>query len=404
MTIRPKRGPKWQLLLELAALTICTATFILTAFGVLTSCMGQDSEGSHDYVEYWASGQLLVGQQNPYDIHAILGLERSVGFPAHLPPLVMPNAPPALLLTYPLGFVHAKPGEWAWIVLLLGSLIGAVYLVAHSLGARDSYIKLLAFSFAPVLVCLAAGQMALLVMTGAAVFLSCHRTRPFVAGAALWLCLLKPHLFIPFGIVIAVWVLRNRQLMVMAGLASTLGVTSLLVRWLDPQCWTQYGETMKTLRIDRVNIPCVSMVLRDLAHGATFAQYMPAAIGSVWALAYFWRHRDDWDWWEHGSPLLLVSLLVPPYTWPVDQCVAIPALMYGLSVCRSRTLIAVLAVLSAIIELGPYLDRDLLHSYVYLWTAPAWLAWYLVAVRARCSDERPNAHTLRVGFTESVCK
>jgi hypothetical protein len=366
-------------LFEVVAVVVCTLAFLVTALSIFVAAMERQSEGTRDYVEYWASGQLVVHGQNPYDPDALLKLERSVGLPSALPPIVMGNAPPALLLTYPLGFLGAKHGESVWMLLLLGSLILSVYLTTAALEAHPGYVKLLGCSFAPALTCIAAGQMALLVLLGLAIFLHSYRSRPFVAGAGLWLCLLKPQLFLPFGVALAVWAVWSRRFMIIAGLITAIGVSAGVVWKLDPDCWRQYSAMMHLLRYDRVNIPCLSIVLRNTAGGAGFVQYLPAAAGCIWALAYFWRHRHDWDWFEHGSFVLLVSLLVPPYTWFVDQCIALPALLHGLAVMRSRTLIAVLALLSAVIEVGPYLGRDLMHSKVYLWTTPAWLAWYLFA-------------------------
>jgi hypothetical protein len=366
-------------LFEIVAVALCTVTFIVTALSIFAAAIGHHSEGTRDYVEYWSSGQLLAHGQNPYDPNELLILERNLGLPGDIPSMVMGNAPPALLLAYPLGFVGPKHGEWVWMLLLLGSLLLSVHLIADALETRKSYVKLLGWSFAPALTCIQAGQMALFVLLGVALFLHSYRTRPFVAGAALWLCLLKPQLFLPFGMVLAVWAIWNRQFRIIAGLVIAVVLSDALIWWLDPQCWRQYREMMQLLRYDRADIPCLSIVLRNVAGGAAFVQYLPAAAGCIWAVAYFWRHRFHWNWFEHGSSVLLVSLLVPPYTWFVDQCVAIPALLRGLSVVRSRSLIAVLAMLSALIEAGPYLGRSLMHSKVYLWTAPAWLVWYLFA-------------------------
>jgi hypothetical protein len=85
---------------------------------------------------------------------------------------------------------------------------------------------------------------------------------------------------------------------------------------------------------------------------------------------------------EHGSLLMLVSVLVAPYTWLMDQAILIPALLHAAYLTRSRSLIAVLALASAVIDIGALRGMALLHSAFYLWTAPAWLAWYLYAIRA----------------------
>jgi hypothetical protein len=86
---------------------------------------------------------------------------------------------------------------------------------------------------------------------------------------------------------------------------------------------------------------------------------------------------------------MLVSVLVAPYSWFIDQAILIPALLHGVLLTRSRGLLAALALASAVIEIGPVRGLPVLQSPFYLWTAPAWLAWYLCAVRsARQAEER----------------
>jgi hypothetical protein len=85
---------------------------------------------------------------------------------------------------------------------------------------------------------------------------------------------------------------------------------------------------------------------------------------------------------EHGSLLMLVSVLVAPYTWLMDQAILIPALLHAAYLTRSRSLIAVLALASAVIDIGALRGIELLHSPFYIWTTPAWFAWYLFATRS----------------------
>ena len=86
---------------------------------------------------------------------------------------------------------------------------------------------------------------------------------------------------------------------------------------------------------------------------------------------------------EHGSLLVLVSVLVAPYTWFTDQAILLPALFGGVYLTRSRTVITTLALASAIIEVANFRGIPVLHSAFYIWTAPAWLAWYLYATKHR---------------------
>jgi hypothetical protein len=140
---------------------------------------------------------------------------------------------------------------------------------------------------------------------------------------------------------------------------------------------------MRAERLPLQIIPCVSVMFRLVVNpNANWLQFLPAALGCVWALAYFQRHRDDWDWMEHGSLLMLVSLVVAPYSWCLDQAVLLPALLHALYRNRSRSLVAVLALMSATIAIGNFLGLPLRTLALYLWTAPAWLGWYLCAMRS----------------------
>ena len=56
----------------------------------------------------------------------------------------------------------------------------------------------------------------------------------------------------------------------------------------------------------------------------------------------------------------------------------LPALFQAAYATRSRALLAILAILSVVIEVQ-LVSGIKIPSIFYLWTAPAWLAWYLLA-------------------------
>ena len=99
---------------------------------------------------------------------------------------------------------------------------------------------------------------------------------------------------------------------------------------------------------------------------------------------------------------MLVSVLVAPYTWLMDQAILIPALLHAAYFTRSRTLITILALASAVIETATLRGIPLLHSAFYLWSAPAWLVWYLVAGRASVAMKRVDPPALASGAFESA--
>ena len=380
--------------MELLVVAICTIALAFTIAGIFVSVLGRNAAGAHDLVEYWASGQLLVHHEDPYSASLILPLERSVNFPAGLPPLIMGNPPWSLPLVVPLGFLDAKTADLLWLVVSCACLVASIRMVWRMHGSPKTPLNILAYTFAPALSCLLAGQVTIFVLFGLVLFLRFHQTRPFLAGGALWLCLLKPHLFLPFGVVLLLWMIVQRSYKVLAGSCVALCASMATATSLDGSVWQHYGQMMRTARLDRGVLPSLSFLLRENVWPHTlWVQCIPAAIGCVWALFYFRRHRGEWNWLEHGSLVMLVSVLVAPYTWLMDQAVLIPALLHGIYATRSRNLIAVLGLGSAAIEIGALLGLRLLHSNFYLWTSPVWLIWYLFATR------RETAGTLdsRVG-------
>ena len=382
MLMQPK---KLRAIVEFLVVAICTAAFALTTVGICASVLGRDAVGTRDFVEYWASGHQLAHHANPYDRDAIMRIERSVGFPSGTPVLIMWNPPPALLLVLPLGFLGPTTANLLWSLLLFACLVASVRMVWIMHGRPKNQVHWLGYSFAPALVCLLAGQVSIFLLFGLVLFLRLHRSRPLMAGVSLWFCLLKPHLFVPFGIVLLVWAILTRSYKLLVGTAIALVLSTAIAFTLDPQVWVHYEQmmsTMSTARMQQEVIPCVSIMLRwAISPNTMWLQYLPSILGCIWALAYFRKHHDHWDWMEHGSLLMLVSVLLAPYTWLMDQAILLPALLHAAYFSRSRSLAAVLALASAVIEIGALRGFQLLHSAAFLWTAPAWLAWYLYATK-----------------------
>jgi hypothetical protein len=217
---------------------------------------------------------------------------------------------------------------------------------------------------------------------GLVLFLRLHQTRPFLAGVSLWLCALKPHLFLPFAIVLLAWIVVHRSYSILLGAVSSMAASCTAAWLMDPGAWANYGRMMRTYGIEREFIPCWSVVLRLWTRPqATWIQYLLPALGCAWALAYFWKRRQSWDWLMDGGLVMVVSILAAPYCWLFDQALVVPALLCGAYVTRSRVLLVLLALASLAIEVGMVLGVKL-PSALYLWTAPAWLAWYLFATRS----------------------
>jgi Glycosyltransferase family 87 len=371
---------------DLAEFTVFLAAFLALALVILffAVSMAGKSAAARDFVSYWATGKQLVHHANPYDRDAISAMEHSAGLTVQAV-LIMRNPPWALPLAYPLGFLPLRLAGILWTLLLLACLLLSVRMIRGLNGSPPNRIHWLGLSFTPAFICLTMGQTALLGLLGLVLFLRFHGSRPFAAGAALWLCALKPHLFLPFLTALAAWIVFTRSYRLLAGFFAALALSSAVAFAIDPYAWPDYIRLIRSPAVDNEFIPCLADAMRHwLNPGATWLQYLPAALCCIWALVYFWRRRAQWDWVTGGSLLMLVSLIAAPYCWFYDQCLAIPALMYGAYFTRNRKLLAILGLLILFTDLELCIVK--IVSPWWLWTAPAWLAWYLF-MRASANRE-----------------
>jgi hypothetical protein len=336
--------------------------------------------GSRDFVVFWATGQQLVHHANPYDTDAMMRIEHAVGPSAEDGVMFMRNPPWGLILALPLGFIGLRAAALLWSLTLLACLLVSVRMLWRMHGSPGNHLHWLGISFAPALLCVWMGQTSLFVLLGFVLFLRLHRSHPFLAGISLWLCALKPHLFLPFGVVLLAWILVSKSYKLLAGAAVAIAASCAAVYCIDPMAWIQYTQMMRTTGAVTEHVPCLSVALRVWLSPQTMGlTYLPAALGCAWALGYFWRRRHAWDWLKDGSLLMLVSLVAAPYSWVYDDGLAIPALLQGAYLTRSRTLLALLAFASVLVEVE-LLSGIKITSAFYLWTAPTWLAWYLCAI------------------------
>lgn len=377
-------------LAEVAIASVAGLALAVTILYIFAGPIAGKLAASRDYLSYWATGRQLVHHRNPYDRDAIWAIERTAGLDPRTV-LIMRNPPWALPLAYPLGFLGLRTAGILWTLLLLTCLLVSIRMLQELHGHPPNRIHWLGFAFTPAIICITMGQTSLLALLGLVLFLRFHRCHPFSAGAALWLCALKPHLLLPFAAVLAAWIVITHAYRLLAGFTVALAFTSALATFIDPSAWTDYARLMRSPSVENQFIPCLADVFRHWLHPhAIWLQYLPVALACLWALAYFWRRRTHWDWLSNSSPLILVSLLSAPYLWFYDQCLAIPALLDGAYATRSRTVLAALALLILATDVEICFVK--VTSTLFLWTVPAWLLWYLFA-RATAAKQPASAPT-----------
>jgi hypothetical protein len=363
-----------------ADISIALLTGLILAITALFLCtvpLAGKMAGSRDFVAYYATGRQLVHHADPYDADAIRRIERASGLSVD-GVLLMRNPPWALPMAYPLGFFGVRIATIFWTLALLACMLIPVHLVRKMHGMPPNHLHWLAWSFTPALMCLTMGQTSLFALFGLTLFLYYHRTYPFVAGAALWFCSLKPHLFLPFFAALMAWIVVSRTYKVLAGAVAAMVASCAITYLIDPTAFSAYLALMRSPSVVQEFVPCLSDAMRfSISQRAVWLQYLPGALGCLWAVGYFWRRRYSWSWFENSNLLILVSLIAAPYSFVYDQSIVVPAIMHGAYTTRNRSLLVVLVALIAIIEIQALRIR--ISSVYYLWTAPAWFLWYLLA-------------------------
>lgn len=339
--------------------------------------------GNKDFISYWSAGQLLIHHGNPYDPAAVLDLEKSAGYHESRP-LLMRNPPYALFLALPLGLAGAKTGAVVWSLLLVGSIVISIRVIWTIQGKPPDRVHLWGYLFAPVLGCLQLGQTSAFILLGLVMFLRWHKTRPLAAGACLAIMAIKPHIFLPLGLVLLVWMAATRSYKLVAGMLVALGAMTALPLGLDHAIWSHYLPVLKGAGAESRMIPTISALFRLLINPqAEWPQYILAILGCLWALTYFLRHRKDWDWNQHGLLLLPVSVLVAPYSWFTDEIVVMPAILRGIFLVEASGRSLVPFALINSIPLAAMLFTVPVASGFYIWTSAAWLVWYIWAASNR---------------------
>jgi hypothetical protein len=365
------KASPWRILAAVVLATVGVGMFVLI--------VKSNNAGQRDFITYWAAGHQLVRGANPYDGAAIQTLEHLAGCNLNYP-LIMRNPPDALFLALPLGFAGPNTGLVLWMIALLASLVTSIRLIWSMNGRPENRLHLLGYCFAPVMECLMAGQFGIFLLLGVVLFLYFHKSRPFLAGGALLLCAAKPHLFLPFGIVLLLWVVIQKAYRILAGFCAALLASCSLTLCFDTHAWYQYSMMMRTSGIMGEIVPTLSEFFRlILDRNAVWLQFLPQAAACLWALWYFWTRRSRWSWLDQGLLLLLVSVLCSPYALLTDETMLLPAVLAGIYRAdgSGRSLLP-FGLVAGVAMIEVFAEVPIASAY-YLWTAPAWLAWYLYA-------------------------
>jgi hypothetical protein len=363
-----------------------------------------------DFVEYWAAARLTLHGQNPYDPELLLPLERAAGRDTD-EAVMMWNPPWSLAVVLPLGLLDARAAQLLWLVVNFAAAGFCAHRLWRMLGGSPdrAWVGWAAgLVFMPTLFALQSGQISLLLLLGAVLFLECERRGwPFLAGAATVLLAVKPHLAYLVWVAILCEAVARRRVAVIAGGVTAGLVCTLIPLAFDPQLLAQYADAMGNRPPAQWVSPTLGSVLRLIFGEELFQlQFVPVALGLGWFAWHGWTMRRSWDWTEQLPLLLLVSFVTAPYgAWPFDMVLLLPAvlrLVVTWDSGREPTAGAPRVALAGLVAVNlgcVALNVLKVNSFWFLWVSPAVLALYVLGTAKHHTPaqpiRRPEPHTTR---------
>jgi hypothetical protein len=343
------------------------------------------------FIQYWAAVRVHLAGGDPYSLEQVRALQVEAGWPADEPlNFFMWNPPWTLPLLLPFGVLPFAVGRCAWLLFNLGLLLFAMDRLWHLYGgpAERRWIAwAVGFTFFPTMMELQAEQVSPLLLLGVVGFLVLERQgRPALAGAVAALLAIKPHLCFLFWIALVLWSLERRRWSALLG-AAAAGLALVAVPLLiDPAIVAHYRAALAEHHPTHVITPTLGSLLRFAAGPEPYwLQFVPVAVGTVWLLTHWFRHRKSWDWLEQMPLLVTVSLLTTAYLYVYDLVLLLVPVVAAAAwtARRDRLPTTRLALgLHAAIS-GTALLMNLRHcpEYTYVWMLPAVLLAYLLVRR-----------------------
>ena len=297
-----------------------------------------------DFLGYWTAANLLAHRQSPYDPEAMLALERQQGWQGD-DPVYSWNPPWLHVLLIPLGVLPFRPAAALWFMvnpLLIGASVLLMWDTVSAGGEhRHAALPLLAaFLFSRSLHAVLEGQVNTLVLLGCACFLALtSRRRDSLAGAALVLVTVKPHVAYLLLPSVLMLVLLQRRWRVIVGFLAFLLSLLFLASCLYPHWLETYFRLFDVPASPFLSTQYTTPTARGLVWASLGLDIGPwlSVICLVVFLILIWLRRRSVTLPTIASLSLIVGLPTSTFGWSTDQVVLLLPIVQALSWTRNLT-------------------------------------------------------------------
>lgn len=350
---------------------------------------------SDDYLHFWASGKLNLEGDDPYKLENIekltlsqLSIEQASSTGLLFTKPITLNFPWAVTILMPFALFSFPTSRFIWLMISITIILLSSLMLwkVDSGNPRLRWLALLiTFTFAPTISVLEKGQITPFLLLGLSGFLyySVHHQNDWLAGAFLSFLTFKPQVILLLWIPILVWVIVQKRWIIIISTIVMVILLSILSFLPNPQIFQQYYRMLQTYHLTDWANPTIGAYLRFFWLGIDkfWIQFLPAIIGGIWVIYYWFRRKQNWNWIEETPIILFVALITSPYLWTYDLVILVPAILLATIWIVEDwkhwiTLLVVFVYLMInILDLVLHMKLD---EFWFIWLTPALFIWFLV--------------------------
>jgi hypothetical protein len=360
----------------------------------------EDTTKLLDFSEFYVAGQIVrQGLGNRlYDFKLQAELQLQVA-PVHAFYL---RPPFEAILFVPLTYLNYRAAYTTWVMLSLGLLVGASYLIeshsrvsqaitqyARGIPADFGLVLVIFLTFLPTMECFLIGQDSMLMLVVyTLVFVSLKSKRDFVAGCVLACGLFKFHLVIPFAVVF----LLRRQWTFLRGFAAVgivLMVLSIAVS--GPNMVTAYPRMFFDSAYRQLMgfQPEYAANLRGLVYllvGRRIPAVVSGIVVAIFSGLLLWTTARNWNDERFGfcfAAALVAALLTGYHLFVYDlTLLLLPiAIVCGELARGTRLLSNTILNLVLVLFFVPTIHRELILHHIYALMCIPLIVLYVVVMR-----------------------
>lgn len=298
----------------------------------------------YDYYYLWAAGQLVLQGRDPYDLQLFSSTMYQIGWPQDEGVWGFTHPPWIFWIYTPFSLASFEIARFLWIGFL-SLLVFVLFRLSQSLSqASKSFCGSLPpalcffaiLCYPPTIKILAYGQVSFVMAIGLlAALLFFQRKKEFLAGLALSLTLIKPHLLVAFYVAFYLHCLLSKHWRIFLGTALGFIIQALIGVIIYPSGFSDYLHYVPQLINNSPLLPGTSLVQIAVFHLGMVNLQIPALVLSVAIGAYIGISKN-FDLSKVIHILLPCSLLLAPYSFSHEMILLLPTYLLLISIIFNR--------------------------------------------------------------------